>query len=113
MFQFYKRAVTKQRRMRDLIYGFIWETNEQMYKGRTGPQGRVKSIINFVQPYSERRKFCPKSNELPDNYTFDMLTFFRFFKNPNLSNFSSTSLHQYHILFNLLESELRFMQTEM
>jgi hypothetical protein len=50
---------------------------------------------------------------LPDNLTFEATLFFRFFRNPELKNYSSKSLQQYHILFNLLESELRFLQSEM
>jgi hypothetical protein len=39
--------------------------------------------------------------------------FFRAFYNPDLEGFSKLKLHQYHILFQLLEHELRFMETEM
>ena len=71
------------------------------------------SIMNFVKPYSKRKQFCPLLDELPEVLTFDILTFFRFFHNPNLGDLTSTNIHQYHILFNLLESELRIMQTDM
>jgi len=27
VFEFFKKSVKKQRRMRELLYGFIWETN--------------------------------------------------------------------------------------
>mgnify|MGYP000274171532 CR=1 FL=1 len=84
-----------------------------MYKTKSTAQGQSKEILDYVLPYCDRRNFDPKVKELPDNITFDITCFFRFFRNPKLVNYSQSSLHQYHILFNLLESELRFMQTDM
>jgi len=84
-----------------------------MYKNRRMQNGRSQSIMNFVKPYAKRKQFCPTKNEIPDGFTLDIFIFYRFFNNPALDGYTSFNLHQYHILFNLLENELKIMETEM
>ena len=51
---------------------------------------------------------------LKERIPFELFLFFRNFINPDLEEFRiNQDLHKYHILFQLLEHELRFMETEM
>jgi len=70
------------------------------------------TILSFIRPFKKRFEFNTFDAGLPDDISFEVYTFFRSFYNPDLEGFSSVSLHQYHILFQLLEHELNFTETE-
>lgn len=117
-FDFFKKSIEKQLMIKDAVIGVITETNEQMYKNRMRNVSHPSSeehfgIMNFIRPYNKRHEFCPRDATLPEDVPFELLVFFRTFFNPDLDGFSRLKLHQYHILFQLLEHELRFMETEL
>jgi hypothetical protein len=71
-----------------------------------------ESILDFIRPYAKRADFDISKSGLAEGISFEIYVFFRNFYNPDLENFSSLNLHQYHILFQLLEHEMTFTQTE-
>lgn len=59
-------------------------------------------------------KFSHLDQKLQEMIPFELFLFFRNYINPELEDFKpNPDLHQYHILFQLLEHEMRFMETEM
>lgn len=87
-----------------------------MYKGKVkadNPNSQPQGIMNFIRDFNKRHEFSWRASGLPEDITLDIYIFFRAFHNPDLEGFSQLKLHQYHILFQLLEHELRYMETEM
>ena len=87
-----------------------------MYKHKKesgGNREEADTILNFLKPYSDRFDFCLREVGLPEDTCFEVYLLYRSFINPDLVGFTASNLHQYHILFQILEHELRFLQTEM
>ena len=117
-FDHFKRAVEYQTEVRYYIRGILQETHDQMYSKRRVPiTGRDRSqpqnIGRFLRPANEKGEFNIEQVGLPEGLPFDAYIFFRNFYNPDLEGFLDLDLHQYHILFQLLEHELRLMETDM
>ena len=77
-----------------------------------GENQEHENILNFVRPYDKRSDFSTRDSGIPEDITFEIYTFFRAFYNPDLEGFSALNLHQYHILFQLLEHELCYTDTD-
>ena len=107
MFQFYKNSILKQSRIRFLMTNIIQQTYQQTKHPQT-----QDSILNFIRPYETRHNFNTMQSGLMKDISFEVYCFYRTFYNPDLEGFSALSLHQYHILFQLLEHELNFTETE-
>lgn len=109
MFEFMKASLFRQRRIRDLVSQVVHLTNEQMPLEN---EGEEDSIIKFIRPMQNRFDFDPVNAGLPEDLSFEVFIFYRTFYNPDLQGFKALNLHQYHILFQLLEHEMNFTETE-
>ena len=105
MFQFYKNSILKQSRIRFLMTNIIQQTYQQTKHPQT-----QDSILNFIRPYETRHNFNTMQSGLMKDISFEVYCFYRTFYNPDLEGFSALSLHQYHILFQLLEHELNLLR---
>lgn len=94
--------------MRQVIKGIIEETNNHMIKYNLFKNSGKDTILDFIRPFSKRFDFDCEKCGLMDDISFEIFVFFRNFYNPDLEGFSSLNLHQYHILFQLLEHEMTF-----
>jgi len=111
VYEFYKKSVEKQLRIRHLIKEIVKETNKYAV-GTSMRNMQRESILDFVRPYNRRQDFDMDSWGLDQSLTFELYVYFRSFYNPDLKGFLSVNLHQYHILFQLLEHEMTFTETE-
>ena len=108
MFEFFKISLLKQMRIRSLIAGVIKETSLLMKQKPNDPD----SYLKFVRPWDKRFMFNPNDCGIKEDISFEVYCLFRSFHNPDLEGFSALNLHQYHILFQLLEHELSYTETE-
>jgi hypothetical protein len=112
MFEFFKQSVEKQISMRETIKEIIVETNKLMLRNNQYKNSGRESITDFIRPYTRRHDFDCEKCGIAEDVSFEIFVFFRSFYNPDLEGFSTLNLYQYHILFQLLEHEMTFTETE-
>ena len=110
-FQYLKRCMMKQKRMFVLIRDIIQVTSD-IKKVYPKNQNDTDTFLKSNRPFKNRFDFKPDEKRLPNDLSFESLSFFRAYYNPEFEGFSSISLHQYHILFNMLEHEMVLTETE-
>ena len=100
----------KQYRLRSVLIIILFELNKiQQSQAKKNNEKYPEDVTIYLRPWHQRKAYSQTLWPFQSSLTLELYIYFRNFLPPKLEKFKeNTSLHKYHVLFQIMEFEFRF-----